>query len=78
MTFEEKLMVNGEEKRAEGIAIGEAKGKAEGKAEGKEEIIWAMFDEGLNNEIIEKCARGYTKEQIAEMKRLWVASKKGS
>ena len=34
MTFEEKLMINGEEKKAEGIAIGEAKGKAEGFVEG--------------------------------------------
>ena len=63
MTFEEKLMINGEEK------------KAEGKAEEQKRIIHNMMQAGLNDQMIISCVTDVTEEQIAMMRQEWAAQK---
>ena len=63
MTFEEKLMINGEEK------------KAEGKAEEQEIIIHTMMQEGLDDHTITRYVTNVTEDQVAEMRQRFTASK---
>ena len=61
MTFEEKLLINGEEKKAEG--------KAEGKAGEQERIIQSMFQKGFSDSVIAAVVGELTEKQIAEMRK---------
>ena len=63
MTFEEKLMINGEEKRAEG------------KAEEQKRIIHNMMQEGLDDHTITRYVTDVTEEQMAMMRQRFTASK---
>ena len=63
MTFEEKLMINGEEKRAEG------------KAEEQKRIIHNMMQEGLDDHTITRYVTDVTEEQMAMMRQEWAAQK---
>ena len=53
MTFEEKLMINGEEK----------------KAEEQERIIHSMFQKGFSDSVISEVVGELTEKQIAEMRQ---------
>ena len=61
MTFEDKLMINGEEKKAEG--------KAEGKTEEQERIIHTMIQEGLDEQTIARYVSDLTEEQVSEIRQ---------
>ncbi len=67
MTFEEKLMINGEEKKAEG----KEEGKKEGKAEEQKRIIHNMMQAGLDDQMIMSCVTDVTEEQMAMMRQEW-------
>ncbi|MBQ8069178.1 MAG: hypothetical protein IJ201_12630 [Solobacterium sp.] len=66
MTFEEKLLINGEEKKAEGVA--------EGKAEEQERLIQSMFQKGFSDSVIAEVVGELTEKQIAEMRQRNVTS----
>ena len=57
MTFEDKLMINGEEK------------KAEGKTEEQERIIHTMIQEGLDDQTIARYVSDLTEEQVSEIRQ---------
>ena len=63
----EKLMINGEEKKAEGIA--------EGIAEEQKRIIHNMMQAGLDDQIIISCVADVTEEQMTRMRQEWAAQK---
>ena len=63
MTFEEKLMINGEEK------------KAEGKAGEQERIIHSMFQKGFSDSAIAEVVGELTEKQIAEMRKRFTVLK---
>ena len=67
MTFEDKLMINGEEKKAEG--------KAEGKTEEQERIIHTMIQEGLDDQTIARYVSDLTEEQVSEIRQKVTAPK---
>lgn len=55
MTFEEKLMIYGEEK----------------KAEEQERIIYNMMQAGLDDQMIMSCVADVTEEEMAMKRREW-------
>ena len=63
MTFEDKLMINGEEK------------KAEGKTEEQERIIHTMIQEGLDDQTIARYVSDLTEEQVSEIRQKVTAPK---
>ena len=63
MTFEEKLMINGEEKKAEGIT------------EEQERLIQSMFQKEFSDSVIAEVVGELTEKQIAEMRQRFTVLK---
>ena len=63
MTFEEKLMINGEEKKAQGIT------------EEQERLIQSMFQKEFSDSVIAEVVGELTEKQIAEMRQRFTVLK---
>jgi hypothetical protein len=51
---------------------GRAEGISEGEQKKEKEMIFNMFAEGLNDEIISRCSSGYSVEDIAALRKEWL------